>query len=318
MNYQTAPDIIPLPTSQPPPPTATSMGPFDVLAIVLGRWKLIALCTVLGVALGAVYLHVAGQQYLATVTLVPFDEGSSDATAFAGPTASLLLGLRPPEKRKTELYQATLYSVQMATRLDEKYGMRKRLFLDQWDEDHKTWHRPSGVVSAIKAALKWLLGMPAWMPPSAQQVADVIRSIVSVRRVNNGETVDVEVTSSDPQFALWLLRTLDDETEKMLIAREGAILDEQIGTLTQLLDRTTAMDLRQMLVGLLTRIRGKRLLVSEKLPYAYEMVDPPRVTDRSVYPNARTVLLIALLNGAILGIVISLTGHALGNWKRSR
>src|SRR5262245_48332345 len=100
--------------------TTESSSPFDPIGVVLGRWKIVALCIVLGTTAGLAYGFAAPKWYAATLTVVATQR--SQVSIGAALASKLPDGL-DPTTTDVQRILAVLESTSVADKVIEKFKL---------------------------------------------------------------------------------------------------------------------------------------------------------------------------------------------------
>lgn len=282
---------------------------FDVVNLIWeGRYIIVATVAVV-MLLAFVHMRVATPVYTASMVVMPVatDTGSS-ALASTARNLSPLLGMGLPESQQVaafDMFRQALTSARVAARLDEQHNLLRRVFKSRWDDDRKTWTAPGGIVGSIKVALNWMVGQPAWTPPSALTLASYLRDNLSLTKLDDQSPfLRLEFSHGDPVFAANLLRWLHQEADH--VVRQDILLRTRsnIDYLRSQLQRVDLADHRSVLAELVLREESKMMLISSDLPYAAGVLEPAMVSDAPTSPNPLTRLVIMGVTGLFLGAAL--------------
>ena len=109
----------------------------------------------------------------------------------------------------------------------------------------------------------------------------------------------------DPKFAAQILKHLHRIADTTIRHKALSETQERIGWLQRELVQAANPEHRQALAQLLMVQERRRMLASMDQPYAAELVEPPVISARPVWPSRSLVLLASILCGMTAGFFVS-------------
>jgi len=298
----------------PGPPPASESSPPDReitirdLAAPLwqGRW-LVVLGAFVGIVIGLMVLVTASPVYTARLVAGPPDVDKARSQSIAGilndlPLAGILGGAGDTGLSPYKRYLVTLTSVRLAESLQREHKLLQRFLPGRWNEQTQTWVPAPDVVSRISRGLNGLLGLPSPPEPDATLLAKLLKRdlVVSTDRRENITTITYN--STDPVFALQMLRNVHNGAEKLLREQASRSNQDSSAYIQIQLERVTNETHRQVLIGLLSQIEADQLLLSSNSNYGAQIIDPPYVDSQRVWPPS---IFMVLVSGAFIGVVLA-------------
>ena len=285
------------------------------------RVGLLALLAGLAAALTAVaVLRLTEPQYTAALTVGPtarsggagvglrtLDLGGGGAAGVAepGPADEVLSDF----SRYLELLRA----LPTARALADDRDLMIRLFPGQWDAAGQAWRPPADVWATLKRGVLRLAGRPAWSPPDAVALADLLRRRVVVSPVGTGPLRRVAFRHADRDFALAALSRLAATADghlKTEAARRAGAQTEHIRA------RLAAGGLSEEHRGALSRLLlgQEQVLIAlgVDLPFAADVLEPPHA---AAVPDSPDVLLATGASG-LAGFALALAFFGRGLPRR--
>lgn len=305
-----APGFAPL----PPKPSASPADEYVIDLRFLGRTILRArwfalLAFVLGAGYGYWMLAKFDPSYQAFMVVSPSrssETASSDASPAIG--AARALGLAFGDRGAINFDRLTqlIGSLQLAERLQRKYGLMQTIFADGYDGESKTWRRPSDAAFERKEYLRALLRQTLWRPPDIDMLADYLKAAVNVRNMDPLPFVKLSYGHADPVMARFILEIVYAEADALL--REQDLLENsrRKAYLQDQLNKVTVQDIRAVLLRLLTSAEQSAMLLESNLPYAARIVEPPRAPVQTEAANLFRIVGIPALTAPVLVIVLFL------------
>lgn len=189
------------------------------------------------------------------------------------------------------------------------------LFSDEWDAKRGQWkpYRARWYDSLLGRSARAMQGQTAEdgaAGPSlwdAFRVFDRLRSVTRDRRTG---VITLAVAWRDPKLAAtWANRLVERANEDM---RSRATQEAERSTryLTEQLQKTNAIELRDVLFRLSEVEQRKAMLAHVRRDFAFEIVDPAVVPEQRVFPRRKLFVLGAAFVGLLIGFAIVMT-HAL-------
>ena len=265
------------------------------------------------VAAGGLYgthrMHDYTPMYRASMVVAPTSgegEGlSRGISRFSDTFQQLGLSLgRRGDASTFDRLQLVMGSVTLARHLQDRFGLLQRIHEDAWREDSRSWIRPAGTLFEWRQGVLSFLNLGVWQAPSIESLARSLRSGIEFELDKDSGFVEISYAHPDPDFSLWLLKTVYEEADDMLRRQDQVSNGERKGYLEEKLIESTVVEMRQALATLLLQEEQTSMLLTADLPYAARVIEPAYVSRFPLTPN---VLIQAVLPIAILvsiGIVL--------------
>src|SRR5688572_26623208 len=138
------------------------------------------------------------------MSVAPANNAETQASSLlqGSPVASLLG--QAPVSQQFQIFQSMIKSPQVASELDRRYQVSRRLFAESWDGERQVWRAPRTVKIFLKSIMYGLFGLPAWAPPDAMQLSGYLGNQIQV--VPDGINVyQISYSYTDQKFAQWFL-----------------------------------------------------------------------------------------------------------------
>lgn len=272
----------------PPRDNDDAIGLADIVATVLGAWKLLAVVTFAAAVVTAIVSLQLRKVYRAEALIVPASHvGGGSTNGLGGQLGGLAalagINLGASGNMKDEML-AILSSRGFARDFITRENLMPELFAERWDADAK----------------RWKVGKS---PPTLESAVD--RFVTSVRNVSEDKktgVVTVSVKWYSPELAArWANRMVDLINER---ARADAIssAEQSIAYLDQELNKTNVVGLQQAIYRLIEDQVQNKMLANVRHEYAFRFVDRAVPPETRVSPK-RTVM---VLVGAAIGFFVGL------------
>jgi uncharacterized protein involved in exopolysaccharide biosynthesis len=287
----------------PPPDDEISL--LDLLRVLGRRWFLVCLVTVLGTGAALAYALLATPMYRAQAVIAPPEQkragGASAAlAAFGGLGAeiagSLGVSLGGADANRLE---ALLKSRRLLERTVEKYELLPVLFDRDWDAQKGEW--------AVKTPED---------VPNFWKAEKVLGELYSVRNDAKAGVLRLSFDWKDPDRARWILQGIlaelalsmqEDEVRK--IETNRAFAEEQLA-------RATDPVIVAKLQALLSEQVEKAMMARNVEHFAFEVIDPPSVSDQKVKPKRALIAALGLTASAFLGVFLAFLAEWIRNARR--
>ena len=285
-----------------------------VVRTLRARWRLVLSFVAGGFVLAILHLQLATYTYTATLMVSPVLSSSSDSVS--GKLSNLsglasLAGIKIGGDMATQsfmLYQAGLYSRDVANDLAKKPEILHEVFRNQWDATNKQWVRPPAGLRAVVNIVKGILGMPytEWQPPNGALLQEYIQRSVSMDTDPQKPIVTITYRNEDQQFAVQFLRELDRAVDNKLRMIALVRASQYSSYLSRQLETVTNADVREALMNALTDQEKIKMTASVTAPYAAQPFGLPSASRRPTNPSPFTVTMVGIVIGAGLGVLAAM------------
>lgn len=282
---------------------------FDWLRIIWQRRYRVLLVILMSVLLAILYLHLATYRYTAKLDVTPVESsgGSSLASQLGGLSGlASLAGFSLPGgtgNGSFDLYVESIKSRAVADELAEHADLMHYLFAREWDARTGSWHPPSGILPALKRGLLKLLGARGfgWQAPDGGRLKEYLDTRLIVAQNTKKKVVNILFTDRDPKFAVHFLSVLHATVDNRVRQRTLSRTNENIAYLEHKLQTVTNVEHQRAIAQALSEQEKLRMMANTTASYAAEPFGEPRASDTPTEPKPLSVLVIAILAGAMLG-----------------
>ncbi len=262
--------------------------------------SIVLLCSVLGVLLALILAPV----YRATIVVSPaestmMNDGLGSGIGQLGGLAALA-GLRPQQSNNLEAALAILQSRQFARRFIESQDLMPILYAGIWDAEKQDW-----LVDDREDV------------PTIQDAIKLLNS--SVRRIirdRDTGLISLRVEWVDPEVAANWANDMISLANQYLRDRAIGGAERSIQYLKEELSKTTSIEVRTSIFGLMEAQIQKIMFAHVQDEYAFNVIDPayaPEIDDY-VRPNRILIVLLGFLAGTLLALffagVAAFRGHS--------
>jgi hypothetical protein len=276
------------------------------------KWGwLVILLALLGAAKGVQDAHKFTPASIAKMTVSPIKSSGADAgstgnrSGFAAIFSGFSLG-KDAEITKLSKISNFVKTRAFAELMDKKYGLIFKLWGSSWDDQAEKWRRPEGREFEIREKINRYLRQVTWSEPSVEDLSNFLRGSFVVTKMEGTPYTEIKVENSDPEFALWLLKTVYQEGTEYMRKEEADRLAIQKDFVLARMADTSVVEFKRQLVQTLIDIDRKEMFSTGGLPYAARIIDHPYVSKHKTQPNIVKVVAVPAFIMAILTAVLIL------------
>jgi hypothetical protein len=271
---------------------------------------------VIAAGLSLVALRMTPTEYSAAVVVGPTARsggaGAGMRIADAGRDASV--GAAEPGAADEVLsdfsrYLELLRAVPVAERLLAEPETARRLLPDRWDEATQSWTPSTGLWATLKRGVLTAAGRPAWRPPDAVTLSDLLRRRVVVSPVGTGPMRRIVFRHPDREVALATLRLLTAAADERLKAEAARRARAQIDYVRARLVTETLEIHRNALARLLADEERALMALEVDLPFAADVIEAPHAPALPDWPDA--LLTVAVSAAAAFSVTVFFIGRRL-------
>ena len=265
-------------------------------------WKTPAVMAVIAALIGLATLPGSKPVYSVHMLIMPAPTDQA-AAGNSGGTLSTLLGIVGGTGQGSNYirYQNLLFSNAVAQRMQDKFGMVRYVFRNNWDTKNRRWIQPHTLRDDMTAWLLRMANVPVWSPPDVTTLAQFLKSKLIVLPSTTNDIVDVSMDDHDVAFATRILLAANEEANAVLRDQIARRASQQVAYLQRKLAQTTVEDYRQTLLALLSSEEKTLMLTQTDASYAAEIISPPLASSTPVSPRPVLILFVCFLVGGIIG-----------------
>lgn len=287
----------------------------DLARILFSLWRqrwIIVVLAGLGLAYGIYQLQRATYYYTAELKVAAAQSAESGATPRLSGLASLAsrAGLGPATTGNTFMfYTQGVASRAVADELARRPDIMHAVFADEWDRESNRYVEPRrGLVGGIVQGVKTLVGFPRleWSPPGAARLQDYIENAVQVVPDPELPVVTLIYSHPDPRFAELFLGEIHRVLDNSLRRKARNRATEYINYLSSQLQSARNVEHRSAIAQSLSEQEKNRMLASSTMAFAAEPLDVVTSSLRPTSPSPALILLVALLQGIVAGVLVAL------------
>jgi LPS O-antigen subunit length determinant protein (WzzB/FepE family) len=285
--------------------------PIGKLFVAVWRARMLTLFLTLVFILAAFLyvLFLRQPTYMATATIGPVTQtlGAANRGGIAA-LAGFGIGGDSDQFNK---YRELLDSTRLAARLERDHGVMRHL-IPGWDEATHSWQPPSDIVGTIKLAIRAMLGMPAWTPPTPASLSAILQMKLKVNSTSSAiellerrdQIYTVNYESDDREYAIQLLAWILKDADTLVREDQLTTTANRIAYLKKEMDRTPEIYVRDTLQQILVDQENSMMTLQVDRYYAVDMIDPPNADTKPTGPSATSLLLGSAFGGIVLSLLI--------------
>jgi hypothetical protein len=289
----------------PVEPPAKSIIISELFYVLLRKWWLIGLVTMVCVIGGLFFLRVQGVSYTAEMRVAELENDTSGSVRNVLTTLPFNLGGKGGGK--LDYYLAMLTDPLLVDRLQDKSRLLAILYPHEWNEQTHSWNQPSwSFIGWIRAGLKEFIGVPVWVAPNSAQIADKIEETIMLSPDAATGYWTVSATMKKKEDALELLQILHKEADLIVRERDQDLAESRIAYIRDKLQTVQVSEHRSNLTQFLMAEEQKIILSSSGADYAAMLLSPPSASDLPTSPKISLSIAIFIALGILFGSALSL------------
>jgi uncharacterized protein involved in exopolysaccharide biosynthesis len=266
------------------------------LTSMLRNWRLFAISSALGLAIGIAQVSLTDQMFRADVSLSPVDQSTpllsqvGSALGLAGLTG-IVPGLGGGD-RDTEQMLALFGSREFALKFIQQYDLAPEMFPDRWSPGTRTWK--SG-----RSVIPWAKG------PSQPTRRELLQKFSELRTIGYDKqtgVVHVRLEWSSPKRAEQLLAQLVRDFNDFSRVRAKAEADSAIAFLRQELAKTDVTELRQALSRVMQQQMTRIMMATVQQEYALRTIDRSAASEKPARPRYLVTPVLWVLAALVLAL----------------
>ena len=200
--------------------------------------------------------------------------------------------------------ELVISSITLAETLQRKYGYLQKVFEGSWDPVGERWIRPSGKRFEWEQRVRGLFHLRTWSEPTIESLAEYLQGAILIEEHEGSPFNTVSFIHADSQFALEVLRTVYAEADEILRQQDRKETTERKAYIVEQLERTSILEMRAALVGLLTHEESTMMMLLGSLPYAARVIEPAYVSEIPTAPPILVTFGTPFLGSLAIGIVL--------------
>jgi len=197
-------------------------------------------------------------------------------------------------------------SIELAKRLDDRYGMLREVYADRWDAEKQEWKQRVDPEPTLRNRIMASLHQTGSLEPGYEALSRYVNGVVQFEQIELTGFWRVKVQHQDRDRALELLQRIYNEADDLLRQQDRRKLRRKMEYLETRIQETAITDLRRALLASLVKEEHSAHLLSGNLPYGADIVEPAFVSGIKSRPNLVKTIGIPTVGGAAVGFFLAL------------
>jgi len=199
------------------------------------------------------------------------------------------IGGAEPSVSSFDRFKMILTSMQLAQRMQEKYGLMQKIWATSWDSNTLRWVRPSGEDFEREERRRAMLRQNLWTAPNLETLAAYIGGKVKVEPAKAQGFYELSVQHRDGNEALWLLNTTFAEADALLREADREQSLERRRFIERQMESRTMLYMQETLRALLTQELNKEITLEAQVSYVGTVVEPAHIMNAKTEPNLQLI-----------------------------
>ncbi len=282
-------------------------------ALLRQKWVILG-CTLAGLALAVVYLHLVSPEYRVTLSVTSTRPDPLAGNARMGGLASIVgARLGTDQADNFMLYREGVHSLLAADLLAKDRELMRIVFMNELDPANGGWREPRNSVSDAVSGFSAVLGIPQtrWTPPGPLRLKAFLQREVSIALDEDSGVLVLGINRVDPAEGELILRRLDLAVDAVVRARQLDRAQEYAAYLREQLQIAVIPEQRVALASILLQQEQQIMMGRASVPFAAQSFGPPVPTLGPATPNGPLTLALGLVAGALAGLMAALSRERL-------
>jgi hypothetical protein len=259
----------------------------DVLRMIRLAWKYVAAGMVAGMLAGGIFLSVAVPHYRVTMLVAPAERAArADIKALLPDNPSFAL----------QYLVNTMGSQDSTDFIRFEHTLRGPSVAAILMNDQK-------IRQGVKEDRNFIFS-PAPDLQSAAELSAILEDVVHVEPVGNTPLRKVVFDHPSPDFGIYLLNRLYDQTDRMIRHEVSEKAHQRSLYLEKVLDKTSHPDHRRALTSLLMEQEHILMILAMDEPFAAIIAEPPSVSATPWWPRKSLILPAFAFAGMLAGFAL--------------
>jgi hypothetical protein len=196
-------------------------------------------------------------------------------------------------------------------------GLLRRLYSSEWNTKTNGWYTgPHSLRQWLAVPLNAIFGVYPGYAPSAQDVADFVKSGMKLDVDDLTGEIHVQYSNSDPQFARWFLGTVIAETDEAVRAAEQRRDKDFINFARDRLEKETNVSYRDALTDSVRQFEISNMYSEAGANFSFQYVEAPFLptvhsAPRPLFYTVLAFIFANLVAACVTGMMILWPGGAL-------
>lgn len=142
---------------------------------------------------------------------------------------------------------------------------------------------------------------------NVSNLREYLETTIRIRRVSDTSLRKIIYHSPDKEFGSLFLKKIVEAANDHIKNQDKSDITNRISHLIDALQKTSNPSQKKALAFLLTLEEQRLMLTSSEKAYAAQIIDPPAVSSKPVWPNTSLFLAVATITGILIGYIAFIT-----------
>lgn len=261
-----------------------------LIAYFFKNLKFIILSTLLTTFIGFVYVINETPKHEVSIIIAANMDDDKVGLGANGIVASLVgTGAQKPFIFE---FERTIFSLDVAKRLDENYNQLFKIFKDFYDEETKSYTEINNIDSRLKKIKFWFYGIDYKSTPNHFMLRDYIKGSVNVSFNDFSGLIDISSLTSNPYETQEMIRILLRETDNSFKDIDKANTEAKIDYFYKEISRNKEVNQIAAISGILQNELLKKSMMDSSANYKFRTVRGFEMSEYPVYPNFAFIIML--------------------------
>jgi len=257
--------------------------------------KFIFIFTLLTTFLGFLSLLTETPKYDVSTVITANIEDDNNGLGSSGIVQNLIGG--SPKKAFIYEFEQTIYSLDVAKRLDEKENLLFRIFEDFYDEETKSYVEIKNLNAVLKKIKFWFYGIEYKLVPNYFMLRDYLKGSVGIDYDEFSGLITISSLTSNPHETQEMIKILLRETDNSFKEIDKINTNAKIDYLYAELSKNKEVNQIAAISSILQSELLKKSLIDSRADYKFRTVRGFEMSEYPVYPNFMFIILLSAFFG---------------------
>lgn len=255
----------------------------------------------ISVAAGLLYLFLASPYYVVTMSVMPTNSAQSTGGLMQPYLSSFLSGRAGGNPKFEVFLQILTGPATSETLIKSRPNIIKQMFPARWNASADKWiYEPPSFFERMLGRNYHVIA------PNYADVSAYLTKNIEVSNSVSSPLTTLRVKTFNPRFGVILLRDTYLAAEEVLRHNQKAYSKIKLEFLLRRLSRSNKKDEEATLIKLITEQEKNLMLLSKRLPYVAQVVEPPQLPVIPAGPSPVKTLLVSIIIGLFFGVATSI------------
>jgi len=261
-----------------------------LIAYLSKSLRFILISTLLTTLIGFVYVINETPRHEVSIIIAPNMDDDKVGLGANGIVASLVgAGAQKPFIFE---FERTIFSLDVAKRLDENENLLFKIFKDFYDEETKSYAQINNLDSRLKKIKFWFYGIDYKSIPNHFMLRDYIKGSVNVSFNDFSGLIDISSLTSNPYETQEMIKILLRETDNSFKEIDKTNTEAKIDYLYKEISRNKEVNQIAAISSILQTELLKKSMMGSSANYKFRTVRGFEMSEYPIYPNFTFILML--------------------------